>query len=235
MKKFLTKKWLGPVCLFVYVLGISLFLTFQISPALKEVFPKITQEADAFLPITIQNGEIVEPADTVINKSYSSDGKKFNITLDTRTEKLDLNALPDSGIYFSRKCVYIVSDEETKVRCSPSAQSQEPIIITKDVVEKLVGVLSKYMNAFLSAVFVVVLFVAFYCTILFYTIIMHWIVALLTKTTFGQTLFVNTFVYMACNLLEIFTPININFLIKVILFICINVVICKCIKKDEIE
>ena len=217
------------------MLGISLYLTFQISPSLKEIFPKITQEAGSFLPITIQNGEIVEPVNTVINKSYFSDGKTFNITLDTRTEKLDLNSLSDDGIYLSRKCLYMVSEEETKVRCFSSAQSQEPITITKEVVEKLVDGLSKYMNTFLIAVFVVVLFIAFYCAILLYTIIMHWVVALLTKTTFGQTLFVNTFVYMACNLLGIFTPININFLIKVILFICINVIICKCIKKDEIE
>ena len=235
MKKFLTKKWLAPIVLFAYVLTLSLFLVNKITPSLKELLPVVIQESDAFLPITIQNGEIVEPVNTVINKSYSNNGETFNITLDTRTEKLDLNSLSNEGIYLSKKCIYMVSKEETRVRCLSSSQSQEPIVITKETVERLADYLNKHMGTFLGVFFAVILFVVLYLIILFYTIIMHWIVALLTKTTFGQTLFINTFVYIGCNLVEIFYSINIGFWLKVILLICFNFIICKSVKKDEME
>ena len=53
MKNFLTKKWLGPLFLFLYTLGVSFFLVHKMIPYMKEIFPVITQEAESFLPITL--------------------------------------------------------------------------------------------------------------------------------------------------------------------------------------
>ena len=123
MEKFLSKKWLGPVTLILYTLCFSLFVVHKITPHLREALPVVIQEAGNFLPMTIQNGQVVQPSDTIISRSYSSEGKTFNIVLDTRTETLDINTLSD-GIYLSKKCFYVVSSEESKVRCmDPSLSS----------------------------------------------------------------------------------------------------------------
>ena len=232
MKKFLTKKWLGPLFLFVYVLVTSLFLVHQITPQLKAIFPVITQEAGAFLPITIQNGEVVQPENALISKTYTLQDGTFNVVLDTRTEKLDLNTLSPNSIYFSRKCVYIVSPEETKERCFPESSS-EPIVITEEMVKNLMDNLGEHVDTFLTGVLIISLFLGFYFVILFYTIILHWIIALLARTSFGQTLFINTLLYILYNLVETFTPITLGFWIRVVLFICINVVICKIANRQE--
>ena len=151
--------------------------------------------------------------------------------MDTRTDTLDLNTLSD-GFYVSKKCAYVISADEKKVRCF-SSQLQEPIVITKELVEVWMNKINEYMDSFLYVSFVAMLFIGFYISILLYTLIMHWVVKLFTKTTFGQTLFVNTFTYMLCNLVEVFTSLSIGFWAKLLLFICVNLLICKIVKKNE--
>ena len=234
MKNFLTKKWLGPLFLFLYTLGVSFSLIHKMVPYMKEMFPVINQEAETFLPITFQNGEIVQPQNTIISKNYTDEkGNNFSVILDTRTDMLDLNKLPKDGFFISKKCVYIVSPDESRVKCFDSIQSQEPFVITKEKLENWLNKASKYATTFLTAFFAITLFIVFYIIILFYTIIMHWIVALLSKTSFGQTLFINTLTYIGWNLVEAITPIRIGFLLKVVLFICINWIVCKSINEKK--
>ena len=227
MKNYLAKKWLGPIILLVYTLLISLYISAQLTPHLKEVFPVIAREAGNFLPITIQNGEIIQPTDTVISKDYTTDGKTIHVVLDTRTDMLNINELPGEGMYLSKKCFYMVSREESKVRCFDPNQTLEPIEITDEMVQNIVSIADEYIGTFMTSVLFIFLAIGFYIIILFYTVIMHWIVALFYKTTFWQTLFVNTQVYLLLNLLETLASTDINFFIHLILFISINILICK--------
>lgn len=228
MKNFLAKKWLGPLFLVLYAVGLSLFLVHKITPYIQEAAPVITQEAGNFLPITFQNGEIVQPENAYIHKSYTEGNETFHVILDTRTDTLDLSTLPNDGIYLSKKCLYIVSPDESKVRCFDSAtQSPDPIVLDEEMIKNFMDKVEKYAGGFLIVFMSIFSFIGFYIVILFYTVIMHWIVALLFKTTFGQTLFVNTLTYIVCSLLEATTPFSIGFLMKIVLFVCVNWIVCK--------
>jgi len=239
MKNFLTKKWLGPLILFLYTLCISLFVVHTVTPYLKEAFPIVMRESNNFLPITIQNGEITQPENAFIHRAYnSSHGEAFHVILDTRTDQLDLRTLPNNGFYVSKKCWYTASPEETKVKCMEPGLPTEPVVITNEMIQDWLTKADKYAGIFLGSCLTIALFIGLYFIILFYTLIMHWVVALFFKTTFGQTLFVNTLIYMICSLLEMMTPIDIGFLVKIVLFICVNILLCRVAnerKKKEVS
>lgn len=234
MKSFFKKAWIGPLVLLCYALAISLFITRQITPKIKEeAFPVIIQEANNFLPITIQNGEVIYPENKLIHKSYSEGDETFHVVLDTRTEKLDINTLPQNGIYMSKKCIYVVSSDESKVRCLEPKLFDKPLVIDEVMFKNLINKIGKYMGTFLTCFLMVFSFIGFYLIILFYTIVMHWINTLFFKTNFGQTLFVNTLAYILMNVLEFFTPINISFWLKIITFTAINLIICKAVNDPK--
>lgn len=227
MKSFLKRRWLGPLILILYVVSLSFAFSSQFKPVLKKTFSAIAQEAIEFLPITIQKGEIVQPVNQVIAKTYSEDGKKFHIMLDTREDVLDVNTLPGNGIYVSRKCVYAVSSEETKIQCFNPEQMPDQLVITEETVKILLDQADKYVLGFLSFLLIGILMIYFYGAILVYTIIMHWLVASFFKVPFGQIFFVNTLAYTILSLLEISTSLQVVFWLKLILFIGVNIAVCK--------
>ena len=69
MKSILEKKWIGPLLVFLLSIGMSISFSVQITPYLKKNIPIINETIDSFLPITIQNGEITQPVNTVISKT----------------------------------------------------------------------------------------------------------------------------------------------------------------------
>lgn len=224
MKNILTKHWLGPIAVFAYTLCVSLYIVIgYINPFITEIMPSIQEEAKSFLPITIENGEITQPKDVVIKKKYTFKDGDLIINLDTRTDTLDINKLTEVGFYISKKCMYMISDEKSQMRCFDPAVNQEPITINEDQLNQFISFFDTYFNSILVIFLMLFLYIGFYIVILFFTLISHWIVALLSKTTFGQTLFINTFLYILLSAFEYTTSINVNFLITAALFVLINV------------
>lgn len=235
MESFLKKKWIGPIVLLLYSLGLALFISGQITPYLRKAVPIINQEASVFLPITIQNGEIVQPSNKLIQRTYTIEDETFNLVLDTRTDTLDINTLPGEGLYISKKCSYFVSSNERKMECFDSAQTSEALTITKDNIESILSIVDKYSGIYLTVFLFIIFFVFFYIAILLYTVIMHWFIALLFKTSFWQTLYINTLAYVLWDLFEECTHTNWGILVKIVLFAGVNAMICRSTKEKNLQ
>ncbi len=227
MKSILEKKWIGPLLVFLLSIGMSISFSVQITPYLKKNIPIINETIDSFLPITIQNGEITQPVNTVISKTIFFEKKPLKIVLDTRSDTLDINTLSEDGWYFSKKCLYSVAGEKRERQCLNAPQNQEAFTIDKGIVQTSFDYIKDYISLLLYGVLSLLIFCVFYLIILFYTVILHWIIALYYKTTFGQTLFVNTLFYIALMLFEKATNIYTSFFLTALLLIVTNLFICK--------
>lgn len=228
MKDFLQKKWLGPVIVLLWTVAASLVFSYQVTPVLHKLLSIVTEEAGTFLPITYQNGEVVQPANTIISKTYPlGNDKTFNVVLDTRTDTLDINELPGVGYYVSKKCIYAVTSQKREVSCFGLNQKSESFVLTQEDVKTFVAWMDKFGVTLLNIIFIVTIFTIFYLIALFYTVIMHWAIALFFKTTFGQTFFVNTLFLVGREFLETITSARLGFWLTLFLLAVANVMICK--------
>lgn len=106
-----------------YLLLFALILTIIFSINIKLVgddtlVPMAQEIADEFLPIKIENGEIVEPLNVVkkhtVKVGEGEYAESFDIIMDTTTYNLDPTELK-RGIYITRTAIYTVNDGDTKV------------------------------------------------------------------------------------------------------------------------
>ena len=226
MNKLLTKKWLGFVFVATYALCVASLIALGAKPFLEEYTPTVLAETNQFLPITIENGEITYPVDTVITKTYQFDkDETMQLVLDTRIDEFPIDSLKQDGIFISKKCIYMPTPDETKRRCFN--QIKEPITFTQEKIEKAAEFLEKYLG---SLVFLFIFFgilAVFYIAIALYTCLMHWIIVGFFKgTPFSQTLFINTLVYMLIQLLEFHEWFSFNSASIFVLMLATNFVLC---------
>lgn len=108
-----------------YILVLSLvviaFVLFYLKIFGEEPFVDTAQEiSDQFLPIRIENGKIVEPANTVktysVNLGKNRNGSKqsLNFILNTKIDNINIRTQKE-GFYFTREAVYIIGARQTKV------------------------------------------------------------------------------------------------------------------------
>ncbi len=79
-----------------------------------EMRPQMMLVANDFLPITVENGKIVSPADTYKRVNLDLGGKdNFSVVLNTRE---DAGGLPrnESGIFVYRDAIYVVSPNQIR-------------------------------------------------------------------------------------------------------------------------
>lgn len=110
---------LGIKYLLLFTLIVTVIFSINIKLAGEDIFVPTAQEiADQFLPIKIENGEIVEPLNVVkkhtISVGEGQSAQSFDILMDTTTYNLDPAELKD-GIYITRSAVYTVNNGETRV------------------------------------------------------------------------------------------------------------------------
>ena len=228
MKNFLTKKWIGPLIVLLYAISLSLFFTHNYTPLIKGIVNVIDKEVQDFLPITIQNGEITHPIDSIITKTIPIDTETFTITLNTKTDTLDIFNLTQDGIYITKKCIYTITKTEKEAQCFSPSHPPEPIIITSKGVQEVINSIHTFINFFLAGTIIALSYLMLYIIIFFYSALMHWIVALFYKTSFSQTLFVNTLILSTIALLGTLNlVIKCNFFIELILCTIINFIICR--------
>ena len=232
MKSFLDKKWIGPIIVLLYALVCSLFFTYNYTPNLKEFIIKANKEIQNFLPITVHNGEITEPKDTIITKTFSDKNESFTITLNTKSDTLDILTLPD-GIYISKKCVYTIVGTKKEVQCFVPSYPPEPTVITSESIQKITSNINTFINFFLAGTIIIIAYIIMYIIILFYTALIHWIIALFYKTHFSQTLFINTLICALLTLFETTKLLKFNFFITITLCIVINFIISKNVNEKK--
>ena len=153
---------------------LAVIITVQVFYASKKVIlamiPEVQNTLDQLLPIEIENGVVIEPANTVKNVKlkvpFVPGYAGFPVILDTRVDSLDFDELlkSKSSVQISRKNVYIVSKGEVKVRSLGDASYR---FEKQDYQEKMKDVSEHYLNIFAVACFVILL--AYYLLIaLFY-------------------------------------------------------------------
>lgn len=119
MNKFLSYVQSGKGCGIVWLLIFTLIISVVIGGSVKimgnDFVPTLQNVADKLLPIKIENGVIVEPDSTVKSLALEVNDKVlFPIVLDTTVDVIDTSNL-QSGIYISKKALYAVGENETRI------------------------------------------------------------------------------------------------------------------------
>ena len=233
MKEFITKnKWMGFVAVLAYAVFMAVYATQAVVPVAKEYIPVVAKEVDQFLPITIENGEITEPIDTVISKTYGSNGQEAKVVLDTRVDEFETSELEATGLYISKKYIYGVSPQKTEIR-SFEKMKLPKVVINSENLKTFTEIAEKSLGKYVFGGVFVFLFLAAVISIPLYTVCMHWIIAIWFKTPFTQTLFINSLTYVVLALLGFFSPINLGVLVSFVAYIAVNVGVCSTLKNQE--
>ena len=211
MKDFILKnKWLGFVALLVYALISASVVSKYGNAIVKQYMPVVVQEAEQFLPITLQNGKIVAPENTIISQSYGDENQTINVVLNTRVDEIPSTDLSQNGLYVSKKFIYAVSPQKTEIRSLKELPDGTLDAATLNAgAEAFVKSTQKY----LFPVYAVVALLLSMLAVLIYTVIMHWLMAILYKVRFGYTLRVNTIIYALVSIAEILGSFNFGILL----------------------
>ncbi len=114
--------------------------------------PSLQNITDQLFPIKIENGVIVEPANTIKDIKMNIEGYDIPFILDTRIDAVDTNGLKN-GIYISKKAAYIVDTNQVKVH-----NFKDDLYLPKD---DYTGIFKSYATG-IALVFAVMVFVSFY-------------------------------------------------------------------------
>lgn len=235
MKEFLAKnKWMGFIVVLLYAFVVAVYTSQMAIPFIKEYTPIAAQEAEKFLPITIEDNVITEPVNTIITETYGSGMNEFSVILNTKVDEFEASDLTKSGLYISKKYVYAVTPQKTEIRSFESMKFSN-MVIDSDVVKSLADYIEKNLGKYVfGAVFAFMLL--FSCAaILLYTIFSHWIVAIWFKQPFSQTLFINSIAYVALGLLNMFAGFGLGVIVTFVALIAVNVGVCSSIKNNAPE
>lgn len=226
MKKFLLEtRWIGVLTVAVFSLIVSYVAANQAALFVKSAAPTIMAEAQYFLPVTIVNGTIVEPKDTVIHKSYavgkSATGEDMSVevVLDTRTDELSADAINNQGLYFSRKYMYAVSRQKTEIR---SLSDFPDMIIDSEMFEAGVKWLEANVNRYLFLAIFAGLLGFFAVAILLYSALSQLLLGKYVSADFSRTLRITTLAYIALTALVWFAGLSIGLIIKFVLILLAN-------------
>lgn len=222
-KTLLNTKWLGTICVVVVSLLIAFMASSYTVNALKTIMPTVVTESADFLPITIENGTIVEPKDTLISKSYGSDNNSFSVVLDTRTDELSAADITTPGVYASRKFIYGVKSDRTEVR---SLSEVSNITIDQEMMQSGAEWVENHSGGYIFVVLFLSLLIYICFAILLYAALAHLLVGMAMKVSFGRTLRVTTLGYLALFLIGAFT-ISTGVIITFVLLLLANYVTAK--------
>lgn len=108
-------KGIGALWLFVFALLLSFWLTYRLNGVLPQTVPYIQRFADDVLPIKIENGQVVEPQNTLKSLKYTVSGEPFVVEIDTTKDVLGEEA-HKAGFYLTKSYFYTVSNQEIRRR-----------------------------------------------------------------------------------------------------------------------
>lgn len=107
----------------LFILASSILVTIMTLLAVKSFYgearPQFLMVAEDFLPITVKDGKIIEPADTYkrVELDLGEKGSKddiFSVVLDTR-ENTTVLSKGENGLYIYKDAVHLVSPREVRV------------------------------------------------------------------------------------------------------------------------
>ena len=222
-KTLLNTKWLGTICVVVVSLVIALMAGSYTINALKTIMPTVVTETADFLPITIENGAIVEPKDTVISKSYGKGNNTFSVVLDTRTDELSAADITTPGVYASRKFIYGVKSDRTEVR---SLSEVSNITIDQEMMQSGADWIENHSGGYIYVTMFLSLLAYICFAILIYAALVQLFLGMALKVGFGRTLRVTTLGYLALFIIGAFA-IPTGFIVTLVLLLLTNYLVAK--------
>ena len=105
-------KGIGALWLLLFSALFAFISAYKLHRELPQAVPYIQQFADEFLPITIENGKVVTPEETVKTHTYDFGGESFVVTIDTTKDVIEEGAKP--GIYLTKSYLYSVANDEVR-------------------------------------------------------------------------------------------------------------------------
>lgn len=156
-------KGIGALFLLAAAVLITMMLAFSLKNSYSEVKPEIMLVANEFLPLTVKDGQVVQPVDAYkkVDIDLGQKGRPedlFSIVLDTRADA-KAPAMNELGIFITKDVVYLSSPNQIK-----RIQFQDGEF-TK---ENFPGIVDDAVGA-VSAIVVLVLLVFFFATYLIKT------------------------------------------------------------------
>lgn len=221
MKEFLLKKkWIG---LWAIILVAVLFASYWagvVSNAYKEAEPVILSEAGYFLPVSVKNGQIVFPKNTIIERTYGMGKNPYKVVLNTEVDDLNVSDLT-TGVYFTRNKIYSydAAKGETKIQ---SMEKIPDVDISRQDMNDFVETIGKYLN--LGLFLIIFAFLSVYMSLiaLFGSIVMQWLFKKLYGADFALTLRVNILTSVALFLLSVFLDVYFGLIITFLIMIACN-------------
>lgn len=174
-------KGIGAWLLLALSFVVMAYFVVRIRPDYPQIASYAQQITDYFLPISVENGEVTSPRDTIKsidlleNDDPAKQDKHFWLVLDTTTETLSAFDL-DEGVYMTKKYVYVVDNKE--VRRSALEGTYE--IEKKDYTD-FYAMCLKIGMVFAYIVIFVGFFVVSFLLVLFYALVAG-LAAKITKT-----------------------------------------------------
>ena len=231
MKDFLlNKKWVGFFALLIYALIVAVFVSKSSKEAVLRYGPTVAAEIEYFLPITIENGEIVEPQDTIISKTYGEGWQSANVVLNTRVDELEPSSLQGQGLYLSRKYMYTVSGTKIEIH---SLKDLPNATFDKEVLDSALAYVEKNVGRYIFPFMFFSVLIGGMLGALLYTVVMHWLMAIVFKVSFAHTLRINTLSYVGLSLIILFTSINLGILLTLLIMLVINFAVNFAVKASD--
>ncbi len=220
----LEKRYVGLGLAVIFSLIVAWVSTTKTALFLQTVTPYVADEVKDFMPVTFENGMIVEPKDAIITKEYAYDDKTIKVVLNTEVDELNSDEIKDSGIYFSRKFMYAVSPQKTEIRDFSDIPN---ISIDQEMIDSGTKWLESKANGYLFVCAFIILLIYIGIAVLIYAAISQLFIGKLVSTNFRRTLRISTLGYLALFMIQLLTGQNINILIAMVLIVLLNYFINK--------
>ena len=225
-------KGYGIAFIFAFTLIISVFTGVEIKILGNDFVPTMQNIADKLLPVKIENGVIVEPENTV--KSFAlevNDQVVFPIVLDTTVDVIDTAGL-QPGIYISKKSLYAVGENDTRVL----NYSQDMLLPAGNYVD-LFKKIATY-SAFAIAIFVFFVMAITYLLIVLFCAFCSQFMTKLMKNVwaFATLMRLNSLTFIFSSLVLFVVAlfgVNSSFKITIIATLLLDYIIIKSVNNDN--
>ena len=225
MKKFLLEtKWVGVGLAVLLSFIISWTLSAKISLFIETTTPYVSEQIKGFLPITVENGTITEPQNTVIQKEYALGDETFHVVLNTETDELSTDDIKDTGLYISRKYMYMVSPQKSEIRSLSTIPNMR---FDNELVQAGEEWLQKNTEKYLFIGLFLMLLITIGIASLIYAGLTQLLIGRAVAADFVRTLRITTLGYLVLLTVELFGGLSINMLIKFVLIVLLNYYINK--------
>ena len=157
-------KGTGAVWLLLLAFVYTLYLSLAARAFMFDSVPYVQHVADELLPVSVKDGKIVSPENTVreITLTGNTQNDTYSFVLDTTQDTLDTTKLTN-GIYFSRLYAYTVNDDQIK-----TTKISSSFDLPKKDYQPILNSAIKWVVMGIAVVGIVVLFLIYFVLAIFY-------------------------------------------------------------------